>query len=74
MYGKAKLSTKIVVVRQLVTTGMLDLAMVLVGYKNNDNRLRVWGRVVEWIVCYSGLNHLHQRILSAIHQFFESEP
>ena len=34
--------------------------MVLVEYGSNNNRLRVWGKL-DWIICYSDCNHLHQR-------------
>ena len=62
MYEKAK----------IVTRGMLDLVMVLAGCEGNDNRLRIWERVVKYMVCHSGSRHLHQRLLPTMHQFFES--
>ena len=45
---------------------------VLVGYGSNNNRLRVYEKV-DWQVCHSDLNRLPQRVLLAMHQFFEPE-
>ena len=44
MYEKAK----------IVTRGIIDLVMVLAGCEGNDNRLRIWERVVKCMVCHSG--------------------
>ena len=46
--------------------------IVLVGYGSNNNELRVYEKV-DWLVCHSGLKHIPQRVLLAIHQFFEPE-
>ena len=45
---------------------------VFVGYGSNNNRLRVYEKV-DWLVYHSDLKHLPQRVLLAIHQFFEPE-
>ena len=37
-------------VNQLVSMKMLLLALALVGYGSNDNRLRVWETVYGWFV------------------------
>ena len=42
--------------------------MVLVGYRSNDNRLRI-GERVHWIVCHSDFKHLHQNLLPEITNF-----
>lgn len=68
MYDNAKLEIKIVAVRQLVSRGICDLVIVLVGYGSN-NRLGVWERV-KWIVCHHIFirgYHLHYP------QYFEPE-
>ena len=47
--------------------------MVLVGYRNNDNKLKVWENV-DWMVCHSDRKHVHQRLLlPAVHQVSVSE-
>ena len=50
--------------------------MVLVGYGSNGNKIRV-GEKLNWIICYSDCNHLHQRSSSSslpeIYQFYNSE-
>ena len=42
--------------------------MALLGYESDDDKLEVRKRVVHCIVCHSDYKHLHQRLLSAIHQ------
>ena len=49
VHEKAKLEIKIVV-RTLFTRGIWAFWMVLLGYRSSDNRLSLWGRVVESIV------------------------
>ena len=39
--------------------GMGVFVMVLVGYRNNDNKLKIWENV-DWIVSHSDRKHLHQ--------------
>ena len=39
--------------------GMGVFVMILVGYRNNDNKLKVWENV-DWIVFHSNRKHLHQ--------------
>ena len=36
---------KIVTIKELVSTGMCDLVILLVGYGNNSNKLRVYENV-----------------------------
>ena len=42
--------------------------MVQVGYGSNDNKFRVLEKK-DCMVYHSDCKHLHQRLLSAIHQF-----
>ena len=46
--------------------------MVLIGYGNIGNSLRVWERV-DLAVCHSDCKLLHQRLLPEIHQFSEPD-
>ena len=46
--------------------------MVLIGYGNSNNRLRL-GESVEWMVYQSNCKHLYQSLLPATQQFCESE-
>ena len=52
--------------------GMWVLVMVLVGYGDNDNRLKIWGKV-DWMVCHSDQKHPHQRLPTAIKELSEPE-
>ena len=56
---------KTVAIKQLVSRGMWDLVIVLVGYGSNNNRLRVYGNGDE-TVCHSDHKFLPQRVLFAI--------
>ena len=67
VYENAKLKMKIKVTK-LVFRGMWIGKMVLVGYGSNANKLRVWENV-DWMVSPFDQKHLHQRLLSEIHQF-----
>lgn len=67
------LEWKLLLLDNWFTRGMWGLAVVLLGLESIDDKLRVWRRVVEWIVCHSDYKDLHQALLSAIHQFSESE-
>ena len=49
---------------------MSVLLMESVGYGINDNKLRV-SEKVDWVAFHSNRKHLRQRVLPAIHQFFE---
>ena len=44
----------------------------IVGYRSNDNGLRVWEKV-DWMVSHSDSKHLHQRQLPGIKKFSEPE-
>ena len=46
--------------------------MVLVGYGDNDNRLKIWGKR-DWMVCHSDQKHPHQRLPTAIKELSEPE-
>ena len=63
------LKLKTASVKQLVSSDMWGLVIVLIGY-GSDNRLKVWKRV-ECMVFHSDRKHLHlhQRLLPAIHDF-----
>ena len=63
---------KIAIIKQLVSRGTGGLVIILVGYGSNNNRLRVYEKV-HWLLCHSDLKHLPQRVLLAMHQFFEPE-
>ena len=56
--------------RELISTGMRGLLMVLVGYGSNNNRLRVLERM-KWIVCHSDRKYPRQLLL-AVYQISES--
>ena len=63
------LKLKTASVKQLVSSDMWGLVIVLNGY-GSDNRLKVWKRV-ECMVFHSDRKHLHlhQRLLPAIYDF-----
>ena len=56
----------------MVSRGMWVLAMILLGYGSTYIGLRVWEKV-DRIFCDSNWKYLHQRLLPAIHQFYEPE-
>ena len=45
LYENAKLGMEICALRQLVSRDMRGLVMILVGYRSNGYRLKVWERV-----------------------------
>ena len=49
IWAESGMNSKTTIVKQLVSREMLVLVRVLLGYKNYDNRLRVWEKV-DWIV------------------------
>ena len=56
---------KTVAINQLVSRGMWNLLLVLVGYGSSNNRLRVYVNV-DATVCHSDHKFLPQRVLFAI--------
>lgn len=47
------------------------LVMVSLGYGYNDNRLRVWGRLMEEMLYRFDYMRLCQRQITAMHHFFD---
>ena len=47
--------------------------MVLLVLESIDDKLRVWRKVVEWIVYQFDYKHIYLRLLPEIHQCSKSE-